>query len=173
MTASNLVARWQEPTIQTDPVSYKVMELVHNLLATLSATACNITQSSLLSTIITVPATNPSFLISPTIQDATLTIDINVAIQKWCSICQYILTGLIVPASSLTSLLQVSQSVTLSHYLFRSPKKQPPTYEEANQAPDKTPRSKISQSPTNELTCSNHRVPSLAKTSSASMMKVR
>ena len=80
MTASNLVARWQEPTIQTDPVSYKVMELVHNLLANLSATACNITQSSLLPTMINLPATKPSFIISPTIQDTTLTINLNVTI---------------------------------------------------------------------------------------------
>ena len=40
------------------------------------------------------------------------------------------------------SLLQVSQSVTLSQYLFYSSNKRPPTYEDANQAPYKTPRSK-------------------------------
>ena len=40
------------------------------------------------------------------------------------------------------SLLQVSQSVTLSQYLFYSSNKRPPTYEDANKAPYKTPRSK-------------------------------
>ena len=68
MKDSNLAARWKDPTIQTTPVSYQFLELVHNLFATLSATECNIPQSSLLLTMIYVPATNPSFLISPTIQ---------------------------------------------------------------------------------------------------------
>ena len=120
MTASNLEDRWQDPTIQTAPASYQVLWLVHNLFATLSAIACNIPQSSLLSTIITVPATNPSFLISPTIQYATLTIGLNVTIQKWCFTYHSILVGMSGADSSLTSLLQVSQSVTLYHYLFHS-----------------------------------------------------
>ena len=68
---------------------------------------------------ITVPATNPSFLISPTIQDTTLTIDLIITIQKWCSTYNYILTGLSGAASSPTSLLQILHSVTISHYLFR------------------------------------------------------
>ena len=45
-------------------------------------------------------------------------------------------------ARFLPSVLQVSQSVTLYHYLLRSSKKRLPTYEDANQAPYKTPRSK-------------------------------
>ena len=54
---------------------------------------------------ITVPATNPSFFTSPTIQDAALTIDLNSKIQKWCSTCHSILTNLSGAARSLTSLL--------------------------------------------------------------------
>ena len=65
-----------------------------------------------------VPAITPSVLISPTIQDSTLTIDLNFTIQKWCSTCHSILTGLSGAASSLNYFLQVSQSVTLSCYLF-------------------------------------------------------
>ena len=128
MTASNLKARWQDPTIQTAPASYPVLYLMHNLFTTISAAACNITQSSRLPTMITVPTNKPSFLISPTIKDATLTIYLNVTIQKWCSTYHSTLTGLSGAASSLISLLQVSQSVTLSHYLFRFSKKRPPTY---------------------------------------------
>ena len=44
MTAINMAARWQEPTIQTAPEFYLILELVHNLFTTLSATACSITQ---------------------------------------------------------------------------------------------------------------------------------
>ena len=79
---SNLAANWQEPTIQTSLESYQVMYLVHNLFATLSTTSFNIPQSSLLPTIINVPDTNPSFLISTTTQDSTLTIYLNVMIHK-------------------------------------------------------------------------------------------
>ena len=82
MKSSNMAARWQDPTIQTAPASYQFLELVHNLFTTLSTTSCKIPQSSLLPTMITVPDTNPSFLISPTIQYATLTVDLNVTIQK-------------------------------------------------------------------------------------------
>ena len=42
----------------------------------------------------------------------------------------------------MTSLLQVSQYFTLHHYLFRSSKKQPNTYKDANQSPENTPQSK-------------------------------
>ena len=84
MIASNMMARWKEPIIQTAPESYQVLELVHNLFATLSTTSCNIPQSSLPPTTIIVPDTNPSFLILPTIKDATLKIDLNVTIHKWC-----------------------------------------------------------------------------------------
>ena len=84
---------------------------------------------------ITVPSTKPYFLVSPTIQYATLTINLNVTIWKWCSTCHSILAGLIGAASSLTSLLQVSHFVTLYHYLFHSSKKQPPTHKGANQYP--------------------------------------
>ena len=91
---------------------------------------------------ITVPDNNPSLLILPTIQDATLTINLNVTIQKWCPTCHSIITVLSGAAISMTSLLQVSQSFTLSHYLFLSSKKLPPTYREANQAPEGTPPSK-------------------------------
>ena len=45
MTASNMAARWKEPTIQNAPASYQVMEIMHNLFATLRATARNIPQS--------------------------------------------------------------------------------------------------------------------------------
>ena len=38
-TARNLAARWQDTTIQTAPISYQVLEIVHNLFATLSDTA--------------------------------------------------------------------------------------------------------------------------------------
>ena len=115
---------------------------MNNLFATLSTTACNIPQSTIRPNMITVPDTNPSFLISPTIQDANLTINLNVTIQKWCSACHSILTGLRGASRYLISLLQVSQSVTLSHYLFCSSKKQPPTYKDANQAHEKIPQSK-------------------------------
>ena len=120
MTASNIAACWQEPTIQTAPASYQVLDLVHNLCASLNVTAWNIPQSSLLLTIITVPDNNTYLLIPPTIQDATLTFDLKVMIQKWCSTCHYILTSLSGATSSLTSLLQILQSVTLSYYLFHS-----------------------------------------------------
>ena len=88
------------------------------------------------------PDTNPYLLISQTIQDATLTIYLNVTIQKWCSTCHSIFTALSSTARSLTTLLQVSQYVTLYHYLLRSSKKRPNTYEEVNQYPEKIARSK-------------------------------
>ena len=56
---------------------------------------------------INLPATKPQLLILPTIQDTTLTIDLNVTIQKCCSTCHYILTVLINVDSSPTSLPQV------------------------------------------------------------------
>ena len=68
---------------------------------------------------INVPATNPYFLISPKIKDATLTIDLNVTIQTCFPTCIYIPTIMSGSPISMTSLLQVSYSVTLSHYLFR------------------------------------------------------
>ena len=142
MIASNLVACLQDPTIQTDLASYQVLDLLHKLFATLSATACNIPQSSLLLTIITLPATNPSLLVSQTIQEAILTIYLNVTIQKWYSTCHFFLTNLIVAASSLTSFLQVLHSLTLSHYILLSSNKRPPTYRDTNQATKKTQRSK-------------------------------
>ena len=71
---------------------------------------------------VTVPSTNPSFLISLTIQDDTITINLNITIHKWCSTCHYILTGLGSAASSLTSLLQVWLSISLSHY-YSAPKR--------------------------------------------------
>ena len=92
MKAINLEAQWQDPTIQTAPTSYQVLDIVHNILSTLSATACNIPQYSIFPTIITVPAANPYFLISPTINHATLTIDLNVTIHKCWSTCIYIPT---------------------------------------------------------------------------------
>ena len=91
---------------------------------------------------ITVPDTNTFLLISPTIQDPSLAINLNVTIQKWCYICHSIITSLRITAISLTSLLQVLQYVALFRYLFRSPNNLPPTYEDANQAPEKTQRSK-------------------------------
>ena len=72
---------------------------------------------------ITVTATNNYLLISPSIQDSNLTIDLNITIHKWRSTCHSILTGLSGSAGSLTSLPQELQSVTLYHYLFRSSKK--------------------------------------------------
>ena len=99
-----------------------------NRSTTFSATAWNITQSSLLPTMINVPTTNPSFLISPTIQDTTHTINLNARKHKWCSNCHSILTGVSGTDSSLTSLLKVSHYVTLYHYLFRYSKKCPTTY---------------------------------------------
>ena len=92
--------------------------------------------------IITVPATKPSFLISPTIQDAIATINLNVTLQKWCSTCNSILSGLRGADSYLTSLLQISKYVTLFHYLFCSSKKLPNTYEDSNPAPYKIQMSK-------------------------------
>ena len=77
-----MAARWQDPTIQTNPASYQILDIVHNLFTTLISTACNIYQSSILPNIVHVPTTNPSFLISPTTQGATLTIDLNVTIQN-------------------------------------------------------------------------------------------
>ena len=82
---------------------------------------------------ITVPNTDPSFLISPKIQDTTLTINFKVTTQKWCSTCHAILTVLSGAATSLTCLLLVLQSVNISHHLFLSSKKSPPTYDKANQ----------------------------------------
>ena len=79
----NLVDLWQDPTIQTAPISYQILELVNNLFADLSATACNIPLSSLLPTMINVPDTNSYFLISLKIQDVILTINLNLKIQKW------------------------------------------------------------------------------------------
>ena len=64
---------------------------------------------------VTVPTMNPSFLLSPKIQDTTLTIKFNATLQKRYYTCNCILTVLIGSTISLTSLLQVSQSVTLSH----------------------------------------------------------
>ena len=51
-----------------------------------------------------VPNANPSFLISPIIKYATLTIDLNVMLQKWCYVCNFILTNLGGASISLTSL---------------------------------------------------------------------
>ena len=62
---------------------------------------------------ITVTAANTSLLISPSTQDANFRIDINITIQKWRSTCHSILTGLSGAARSLTSILQVSQYITL------------------------------------------------------------
>ena len=64
---------------------------------------------------ITVPDTNPYFLISPRIQDATLTIDLNGRFWKWCSTCNSILNFLSGAVSSLIYHLQVLQPVTLSN----------------------------------------------------------
>ena len=38
ITASNMAAWWQDPTIQAAPASYQILDLMHNLFATLSAT---------------------------------------------------------------------------------------------------------------------------------------
>ena len=121
---------------------------------------------------ITMPANNPSLLISPTIQYATLTINFNVTIQKWCSTCHYILANLSGVASSLTSLLQVLQYVTLSHYFFRYSKNQPPTYEESIKIQRKPHGQKISQRPSKEMPCSNQRGTSPSITPYSSSMKV-
>ena len=91
---------------------------------------------------ITVLDTNPSFLISPTIQYATLIINLNGTIQKWCSAFHSILAVLSGAEISLNSLFRFLHSVTLSHYLFRYSNKRPNTYEDANPETDKTPRSK-------------------------------
>ena len=91
---------------------------------------------------ITVSDTNTSLLISPTIQDSALIINLNVPIQIWCYICHSIITILRSTDSSLTSLFQVLQYVALFRYIFHSPKNLPPTYKDSNQAPKKTPRSK-------------------------------
>ena len=91
---------------------------------------------------ITLPDTNPSLLISPTIQYATLTIDLNATLQKFLSTWISILTILGDAPISLTSILQVSQYVNLSQYLFRSSDNHPNTYKDANPAPDNTPISK-------------------------------
>ena len=122
---------------------------------------------------ITVTAANTSLLISPSTQDANFRIDINITIQKWRSTCHSILTGLSGASRSLNSLLQVWQSVTIYHYILLSSKNRPTTYEDAIQAPEKTPRSKRSQNPTKEQPCFNPLVPSPSKTPSASRMKVR
>ena len=64
---------------------------------------------------INLPATKPQLLILPTIQDTTLTTNLNVTIQKWCSTCHSILTGLSGAARYPTSLVQVLQSITFYH----------------------------------------------------------
>ena len=111
-------SRWQDTTIQSAPVSNQVLDLVHNLLDTLDATACNIPQSSLLPTMNNFTDTNPSFLILLKIQDSTLIINLNVTLHKWCSTCKSIFMDISSSVSSLTSILHVSQYTTLSHYLF-------------------------------------------------------
>ena len=97
--------------------------------------------------IINAPAKNPLFVILLTIQESTLTVDLNVTIQKWCSTFNSLLVGMSGAAISLNALLQVSQSVTLSHYLFRYSNKRPNTYEDANPEIDKTTRSKNKSKP--------------------------
>ena len=62
---------------------------------------------------ITVTATNNYLLISPSIQDSNLTIDLNITIHKWRSTCHSILTGLSGTSRYLTSILQVSQYTIL------------------------------------------------------------
>ena len=62
---------------------------------------------------ITVTATNNYLLISPSIHDSNLTIDLNITIHKWRSTCHYILTGLSGTSRYLTSILQVSQYTIL------------------------------------------------------------
>ena len=123
MITQNLAARWQEPTIRTAPASYQVLELVHNLFAHLSATASNLPPSCLVPVTVTSPNSCPTFAISPKIQDATLTIDLGAALLHWKSACTSVVTGLCGASSSLASLLQAAQPVSLSHYLFRSSKK--------------------------------------------------
>ena len=125
MKENNLAARWQEPTIRTAPASYQVLELVHNLFAAVSATASNIPPSCFIPTLVSNPVATPSFLISPTINDATLTIDLHSTLRHWKVSCNSVLQDLCGSASSLTSLLQAAHPVSLSHYLFRSSKKRP------------------------------------------------
>ena len=123
MIAKNLAARWQEPTIRTAPASYQVLELVHNLFAALSATASNLPPSCLVPINITSNIQLSSFAVSPKIQDATLTIDLSIALKNWKISCDTVMSELGGATSSLTSLLQAAQPISINHYLFKSTKR--------------------------------------------------
>ena len=125
MRSKNLAARWQEPTIRTASASYQVLELVHNLFAAVSATASNIPPSSFIPTLVSAPIRTSSFLISPTVRDATLTIDLTSTLRHWKISCTSVVQDLCGSASSLTSLLQATHPISLNHYLFRASKKRP------------------------------------------------
>ena len=112
MTGKNLAARWQEPTIRTAPAPYQVLELVHNLFAALSATASNIPPSCMIPVTTSNPSGLQALIVSPKIQDATLTIDLSTAIANWKASCDAVLMELGGASSSLTSLLQASNKST-------------------------------------------------------------
>ena len=92
MITKNLAARWQEPTIRTAPASYQVLELAHNLFVALSATALNLPPSCLVPVTITSTSKLSSFAVSPKIQDATLTIDLSVALKNWKISCDTVIS---------------------------------------------------------------------------------
>ena len=124
MTAKNLAARWQEPTIRTAPASYQVLELIHNLFSALSATASNLPPSCSIS--VMTNSNLAAYVASPKIQDATLTIDLRAAIANWKASRDVVVMELGGASSSLTSLLQGAQPISISHYLFRSSSKRKP-----------------------------------------------
>ena len=126
MVQKNLAARWQEPTIRTAPAMYQLLELIHNLFSVLSATASNMPQSNLIPIHISSPHHNTSFVVAPKIQDATLTIDLRASLEQWKLSCNAVITELCGSSSSLASLLQASQPVQISHYLFQSSSKKRP-----------------------------------------------
>ena len=138
MVHKNLAARWQSPTIRTAPATYQVLELVHNLFATLSATASNMPQSSLVPIHLSSPHHNTSYLIPPSIQDATLTIDLSTSPQQWKTSCDAVVTELCGSSSSLASLMQAAQPIHISHYLFcQSRKRSIPSSDRDTPNPEK------------------------------------
>ena len=154
MVSKNLAAKWQDPLIKTAPATYQILELVHNLFATLSATASNLPPSSLIPINLQSPHHNSSYLVSPKIQDATLTIDLAASIHLWKVSCNAVVSELCGSSSSLATLLQSAQLVQISHYLFRASKKRaaPSSDPDPSDKPDKpSKRQKKPQAESNKV----------------------
>ena len=98
------------------------------------------------------PHHNSSFVTSPKIQDATLTIDLAASMRLWKISCDAVVSELSGSSSSLATLLQTNQPITITHYLFKQSKKRPaPSDSDSGEKPDKpTKRQKKPQAEKNK-----------------------